>query len=436
LILAPTEVLCLAMLFSLLLLPTLSPAFEPVRAEIGKETAWTGEAIPLIITLYSPGPFSGTAAFDLPEIPRTAFVKTGSPLVGSEQVDDETYMTQRHEFRLFTQQAGEIVVPAFRVRFSGKKTFTSDPEPMEGFTPELRFQSRRPPGTEKLGTVVAATEMEVSQSWKPEAIDVISAGDVIERTIRRRATGTTAMMLPLVTSDAPESVRVYMADPIVQDQTQRGESTAERSDTFKYQFERAGTFQLPDVSLSWWDVQASELKQQTLPGETVEVEGTVSTSEAKPKEPEPQWPPTAWLLTIGLAVLLVMMPASRCVAAWRARRSNPEAVAARRLLAACRRDAPADAYAALLQWKRSVCRDESDNCLDRRLKADNANDLQRELAALAQRIFGVESSQSPWSGRPLAEVFARVRRQLGKTTQEHRASSSLPALNPTDPFPG
>ena len=257
--LAPTKVLCLAMLFSLLLLPTLSSAFEPVRAEIGKETAWTGEAIPLIITLYSPGPFSGTAAFDLPELPRTAFVKTGSPLVGSEEVDDESYLTQRHEFTLFTQRSGEIIIPTFRVRFSGKKTFTSDPEPMEGFTPELRFQSRRPPGTEKLGEVVTATEMKVTQTWKPDAIDTLTAGDVIERTIRRRAAGTTAMMLPPVASDAPEFVRVYMADPIVQDQTQRFQSTDERNDTIKYQFERAGTFQLPGVSLSWWDVQASEL---------------------------------------------------------------------------------------------------------------------------------------------------------------------------------
>ena len=52
-------------------LPSVSAAAEIVRAEIGKETAWTGEAVPLIVTLYSPGPFSGTASFDLPRLPRT-----------------------------------------------------------------------------------------------------------------------------------------------------------------------------------------------------------------------------------------------------------------------------------------------------------------------------------------------------------------------------
>lgn len=109
--------------------PAVSAAAEVVRAELGEDTAWTGEAVPLLVTLYSPGPFSGTPAFDLPELPLTVFVKSGNPLVGTEQVDGESYFTQRHEFALYTQCVGEIVVPAFRVRFAGKKTFTSAPEP-------------------------------------------------------------------------------------------------------------------------------------------------------------------------------------------------------------------------------------------------------------------------------------------------------------------
>ena len=32
------------------LVPSVSSAFEPVRAEIGQDTAWTGEAVPLIMT--------------------------------------------------------------------------------------------------------------------------------------------------------------------------------------------------------------------------------------------------------------------------------------------------------------------------------------------------------------------------------------------------
>ena len=126
-----------------------------------------------------------------------------------------------------------------------------------------------------MGVVVAVTSMEVTQTWNPPAMDTVVAGDVIERTITRRATGTTAMMLPPVSFDATEGVRLYSADPILEDHIERGASSAERRDRIKYQFERPGTFQLPSVSLVWWDPQAEKLQQETLPGATINVAGTI-----------------------------------------------------------------------------------------------------------------------------------------------------------------
>lgn len=215
---------CLFAIVFVFLIPSISAAIEPVQAELEKESAWTGEAVPLIIKLYSPGPFSGTASFDLPDLPRTAFVQSGSPVVGSEEVDGESYITQRHVLTLYTQRDGEIVVPAFRVRFAGKKSFTSDPEPMEGLTPELRFQSKRPPGTQSMGVVVSATKMEIEQTWNPKSTVEIKAGDVIVRTIKRTAVGTTAMMLPEVPDSAPDGIQVYAGTPDVEDKVERGDS--------------------------------------------------------------------------------------------------------------------------------------------------------------------------------------------------------------------
>jgi len=415
----------------LLFVPSVSSAAEPVRATIGKETAWTGEAVALIITLYSPGPFSGTASFDLPELSRTAFVKSGNPLVGSEEVGDESFLTQRHEFAVYTQGVGEIVIPAFRVRFSGKKTFTSDPEPMEGSTPELRFQSKRPPGTEKLGVIVVAAELEATQTWQPDSIDTVNAGDVIQRTITRRATGTTAMMLPPVASDAPDGIRVYTADPTVQDHTERGQSSAERSDTIKYQFGRAGTFQLPDVSMAWWDVQASELKHKTLPGKTVNVEDAAAANEEAAQEPTSGWSLAPLLVAIVLVSLLAIWPVSGFLTAWRARRSNPEPVAARNLLAACRANDAQAAYAALLAWTRAVSASDEGVHLGAVGNPGQAHDLQDEWKTLSRYVFGINATEASWSGNRLAGAFARARRELKTNACPPRTSAALPALNPT-----
>ncbi len=120
---------------------------EIVRAELKQKSAWTGEGVSMSVTLYSPGPFSGTPSFDLPHLPTTAIVKSaGSPLIGNKTIGDDSWFTQRHEFSIYTQQTGVIVIPAFRVRFAGKKSFTGDAEPMQGESAELRFSSKRPPG--------------------------------------------------------------------------------------------------------------------------------------------------------------------------------------------------------------------------------------------------------------------------------------------------
>ena len=405
---------------------------DRVRAQLGQDTAWTGEAVSLIITLYSSGPFSGTAAFDLPELPALAFVRAGNPLVGSESIDGNTYLTQRHEFAIYTQRAGDVVVPAFRVRFAGKRTFTSPAEPMAGFTPALRFRSVRPPGTKQLGVVVTAGSMKASQTWQPDSLGSVKAGDVITRDIVRRAAGTTAMMLPPVSIETPPGVRHYVTDPTVQDFTERGASLAVRSETIKYQFERPGTFQLPDVAVTWWDPAARALQRVTLPGRVVNV--AVAGRVEEPEEPPaaasgPRWRLAVSLLLLGIAAGMCRKSVVGWLTARRLRHDDPASVAARRLLAACRSNAAIEAYVAGLQWKRAVGL-QGEGLAEQRLPPGVAADFEREWHLLSRHVYGAGETGSPWAGERLAGVFADLRRALGRTSRAGDMAGELPALNP------
>jgi hypothetical protein len=417
-----------------LLSPTDSLGMDRIRAKLGKDTAWTGEPIALIITLYSPGPFSGTASFEFPELPATAFVQAGNPLVGSESIDGETYMTQRHEFAIYTQRAGDVVIPAFHIRFAGKQTFTSAAESVEGFTPELRFRSLRPPGTEHLGFVVAASNMDVSQTWQPGSIGSVKAGDVITRTIVRRAAGTTAMMLPPVVIETPPGVRHYDTDPTVQDFTERGASQAVRSETIKYQFERPGTFVLPDLAVTWWDPVARALKQVTLPGIEVNVEAELEEVLEEPLAPpgsDSHWRLAVLLLALGMAAGMLRKPVAGWLAARRALSNDPAMVAARRLLAACRGNAAAEAYSAGLQWKRAAGR-EGENLVEGQTPSVAA-DFEREWSLLSRHVYGAGDAKPSWNGKRLAKAFADLMRMLSQVPGARNTEGGLPALNPTYP---
>jgi hypothetical protein len=385
------------------------------------------------------GPFSGTASFDLPRLPKTAFVKTGNPVVGSEQIEGETFITQRHQFKIYTQQSGDIVIPAIAVRFSGKKSFTSDPEPVNGVTRELRFRSRRPPGTASMGVVVSVADIEIEQAWQPNRITDLEAGDVIQRTITRTAEETTAMMFPAVIASAPDGVRIYDQQPVVEDKTERGEAIAYRSDTIKYQFQQAGTFTLPEMTFVWWDPNGEQLKRKTLSGLTVNVRTPASATASAPETMDAA--PSDWRGTVGLiaaigTVALVCLPAFLLVSRRRMARRRPESRKVRELQAACASNDATAAYSTFFAWLSLMRSRYGADVCDAILNDAERGGLRLQLDILSQHLFAATPESKDWMGRDLWAAFQSFSRGLKRRTVRTR-NVGLPPLNPRfrDVFP-
>jgi len=234
-----------------------------------------------------------------------------------------------------------------------------------------------------------------------------------------------------VATETPAGVRGYAPDPIVQDSTERGATRAERSETIKYQFERAGTFSLPDISVVWWDPDANELKRELLPGKLIDVRNEVVVADTPAQTPRSPWPLVVLSLTIGLVAWPIRKPAMRLLAELQTRRKDPATVAARRLLAACRANAAAEAYVSLLQWKRVIAGRSGAANLAELLPPDSAAEFEHQWHVLSRHVFGTGPGGAAWHGQRLADVFVQVRRKLDRAARTKCASANLPALNPT-----
>lgn len=387
------------------------PSFseEPVKAELGAESAWVGQAVPLHITLYAPGPFSGTASFDLPELPRTFIIKQGRPIVGSETIGGETWMTQRHQFHIYTQGAGNVEIPPIHVRFEAKRDFLSDAQPFEGTTPVLRFESRHPPGIQSGAVVVSTPNMEIEQTWSPRPGQALEAGDVVERRIVRRATKTTGMVLPDPSLSAPVGVRVYSAEPIIHDKTERGESTAERIDTIRYQFSAGGKFQLPALEFRWWNLEKEQLETKSLDGAEFKVAALATKAADQPDNRQWIW----WFALLPLLWILKLI-AGRILKPLR----QTERLAVKAVVSACRRNHPDEAYAALLHWSRITG-----------ITPPPDAPFAEEWELLSRTLYSAESMS--WKGRALASAFKSFRKQWLRKGFASSESPALPELNPT-----
>ena len=413
-------------------------AVDPVRAELGVKAAWTGQAVPLIVTLYSPGPFRGTAAFDFPQLARTNFVVQGRPIVGSESLDGESYITQRHELTVFTQDIGTVVIPAFRVRFAGASSFTSEAQPKEGMTTELKFESKRPPGTLGMPVVVCATSMEVVQTWQPEGVSQWKEGDVLVRRISREANGTTAMMLNPIEAKSGGGIRVYQASLDVEDVTVRGVTVAKRVDTIRYQFEEAGEFSIPAVELQWWDPAQSVLKSKSLAGLHLQVvvDPALQERDASAQVAWRQGAQTNRVVTwwaVFLVVAVAGFIAKAVIVRVHEQQRLPTSLAIRRLKAACHSDDPSAAYHALLAWMR-LSDIRVPNEVDPTRNEKQLQSFASQWRELSSRVYGPSEFDTRWDGSAFWREFKVLDRDHVRRSHASQAEV-LPGLNPSMPSP-
>ncbi|QIF05324.1 BatD family protein [Roseimicrobium sp. ORNL1] len=273
----PARVICFALAMMLVFAPSqgIRAQEAKVRARMdSQDAAYVGQKLTLVVDLMAPGFFASAASFDLPDPQGLILMPpVGSPVVSSEEVDGVSYTVQRHEVSVLAQRPGESVIPSFTVRFQYKHApLDKDAVPAEVKTPEVKFTATQPPGTEKLGMVITARNLEVKETWNPDPGKAKSkAGDAFTRTITFTAPDVPGMMFPPFHAAPIDGIGIYPKEPEVQDHSERGSLTGERKDVVTYALQRAGTFTIPAVRFTWWDLDSKSARTVDLPARTLTV---------------------------------------------------------------------------------------------------------------------------------------------------------------------
>ncbi|QGQ24543.1 protein BatD [Gimesia benthica] len=390
---------------------------EPASIQIKEQTWWVGQQVPFTVQLRAPGSFSGAAVFSLPEIPRVVIIKTGSPVVSSEEIEGKTWFVQTHDFALFSQQSGTVTIPESTVRFSHKDGFTGPVHDQSAQVPAAQVKIERPPGNSAQDFLVTTGSFKLKERWDPQPGSA-AQGAVFQRTISQEADQVTGMALAPPPEAVPAGVRLYLGQPTVSDKTERGAFIGTRVDTLTYQLQEAGTWTLPAIRYQWWDPEKKAFGSQTLPAVTFEVQGTAVPVTDVPAEASPK---SIYIRLAVLGTCLVVMY-------WQRRRirnglrwigqhwNSPERVAARKLLAGCRANDPHATQRAWQIWL---------NC--RGADASISPELKAAVQELQSTLYGVNQSAG-WQGARLAAAFRANRRTDKKSGRKKQ--SALPALNP------
>ena len=286
-----------------------------------------------------------------------------------------TWAGQRRSYTVYPQRPGQYDVAGIAVDVSyfaagrGRITTRVSSDPV-GFTAEV------PAEAEGLGYFIATTGLTPEQTLDP-APETLRVGEAFTRQVTVRVQDALAMVVPPLGLDAPPGLAAYPEPPVVADEGgERGAAIGgRRVETVTYVAREIGAYELPPVELAWWDVEAGELRRETLPSVTFDVqpgqarvEFALSDDEVEPVDAEQEGAaerfsvsallrrgalPLGAVLIAGLLVRRAAHAAGfsldRLRARWKARNQSERAYF-RRFRQAARSGDPRATLRALMRW--------------------------------------------------------------------------------------
>ena len=252
-------------------------------------------------------------------------------------------------------------------------------------------------------------------------------GEPVTRTLTLRANGLAANQLPEIASQAPDGIKQYPDQPVLENRPSADGVRGIRQEKVALIPARAGMMTLPAVTVPWWNTRTDELEYARLAERVINVlpasgaAGNQSSSlleapvasVAKPnglsldmpaKSSDMRWRWVSGALAVGwLATVLVWWYRSR-------RKPLPAAVLAkpsqrqlrRNLERACQSNMAVDAQQALLAWAGQRWPGSQIRSLGQ-FAARLEGELQGEVHLLSQALYA--ESDRTWSGEKLWQLF-------------------------------
>ena len=425
------------LLTGLLLPVSVDAADEEVKAAVAisiqqDQEIWAGQQVTISLDLKTTGFSFSDSHFNLPEVPGAFLMQTDTTTVKmTETIDGKTWQIIRYPLALYPQKAGQLEIPPIAVRFSTSAGFGSTSVPFEFQTEPLVLAINSPPGVKDGDLVITTPSFELNYQWQPES-GTAQTGDAFTLTVKRRASDISAMLLPPLPVFRVEGLAAYPQAPEVNDKTNRGDLTGERTDTIIWVVEKPGTYDIPGIRFQWWDPDSRELKQQIVPGLNLDI-----LPSAADKVAADAGDLTGQTDNYFLWLLVALITAITAVFLWFqfGRKAPGQAVDTEKsafatLQKACRSNHTGQTHSALHAWIARSSTALSPNSRPPTLGefARTCDDTQL-CADFAQLQEALISSDSNWQGSELLISLKRIRRRINKQ-KAVQSNTHLAPLNP------
>ena len=394
-------------------------------------------------TLSEPEPGQGNAIIELLEADRSY----------DDFIQGRRYAVFERSYGIYPQVSGTLSIKPirFQAQVSTSSAFSLDPFGARARTvvrqsEPVQLAIKPVPGDYQGGHWLPATDVKITEKWSKNLLELLP-DEPVTRTVTLTAQGLTASQLPEILEQLPADFKQYPDIPLLENRRSADGITGVRQQKSAIIPARAGSYILPEISLSWWNtgtqtmetavlperrVQVAALEAEAVievpdlpdldtsaPGQTVPDAAQTATAEdtAPPGVSLWQWLTCILALTWITTLVYILKNRRRPRPVTPATHTGDISEALKALKRACQDNDPQRAKAALLRWTRARASAAPVTSLGD-LEQHSSGELAAEIRDLSRRLYS--RATDPWRGEPLWQAFLQERKTAATETDADR----------------
>jgi len=218
------------------------------------------------------------ASLSEPEMPGALLERLGEDRQFETEIDGSRYIVLERRYVIFPQQQGEQeispVIFTAEISSGGKRYSTlgrlqSRSKTISLSTDAIKVNVKRQPKALD-NWWLPATNVSLSEKWQPDPVE-FRVGKPVTWSYTINADGLTATQVPELLPTNVDGLKFYPDTAQSTNQPNQDGMVGSRTQKIAVVPTRAGPLTIPELKLSWWDVQQDVAKEIILPARTIEV---------------------------------------------------------------------------------------------------------------------------------------------------------------------
>ncbi len=260
-----------------------------ITTELSEKEIYVQQLLTLTVKLHFSAELKRGSLTE-PNLPGATIEQIGQDKENDSIINGKRYRVIERTYAITPQQSGEFTLIA--PMFSGEVMVQS--QRRSNF---LSFGETKPVSV--VGEEIAVTVLPIPdaypqqvqwlpseiitlhQEWQPN-INEFKVGEPITRTILLTAAGLSKEQLPKLTMKTPAGIKVYPDQAELNSTLAQERLVSQLRQNFALVASHPGTFELPEIKISWWNTVTNRYQQASLPAQTITVQPSDSMQEDGP----------------------------------------------------------------------------------------------------------------------------------------------------------